>query len=115
MPDVPRQTLPLFSSERPRILAHDAQRMFGDGEDRRQPQPTVYLMISGEAIAYSEDGEIIASCDFYNDGLPCWEYYAICDGRGAGGQYGYGCLKTALDAAEKNAQMIGEQIRRVKV
>jgi hypothetical protein len=88
--------------------------MFGDGEDNRPPQPSVYLIIAGEAIAFAEDGEIIATCDFYSDGKPCWEYYGICDTRGAGGQYGYGCLKTALDAAEKNAMMIEGKVTRVK-
>ena len=76
-------------------------------EQNAAAQPTVFLVIAGEAIAYGEDGEIIATNSFLGDGSPDWEYFSVCDHRGGGGARGYSLLGTALRAAETNAKLLG--------
>lgn len=67
-------------------------------------QPTVYLMIAGEAIAFDESDEVVATSEFTPEGEPIWDEASVCDHRGGGGQACYLSLRNALQAAEYNAK-----------
>jgi len=76
-------------------------------------QPTVYIVIGNSAIAYeSGTKEILETVDWHN-GEPNWNFAGVCDMRGGGGAEGYKLLADALNAAEKNAKLIGYGIERV--
>jgi len=76
-------------------------------------QPTVYLVIGSSAIARDEKGEILETVDWTDDNQPDWTDACICDFRGAGGEEGFKMLHDALEAAEANAKLIGDDIVRL--
>ncbi len=76
--------------------------------------PTVTLLIEGSAVAYTDNGEIVETVEFDDQGQPLWEHAIVADHRGVGGQAGYDQLVTALTAAESNARMFVDTLTRVK-
>lgn len=77
-------------------------------------EPTVYIVIAGEACAFSRRGEVVTTVTRSGDGFD-WsdEATAIADDRGAGGVLGYAALHAALRLAEENAYHCGLDIRRI--
>lgn len=79
-------------------------------------QPTVYLVIDESAIAFDQRGEIVETVAWnQTNGEPIWSEAAICDPRGAGGHEGFGLLAQALQAAERNAELVGFEVERAPV
>lgn len=109
-------TLPLYDSGSPE-LSRQASREFGSGGTYvSSEQPTVWLMVAGEAIAFDYNGEVIATTTFDLNGFPDWDYYAVCDTRGGGGRTGYFALFNALQNAETNARLVlgWSELKRVR-
>jgi hypothetical protein len=77
--------------------------------------PTVYIRIGDSAIAFESSGEILETLSYDSDGRPDWAVAGICDYRGAAGKEGYDHLRSALEAAEQNARMVGYEVMRVPV
>lgn len=86
-------------------------------------QPSVYIVMnsgvpdSASAVAFEEghnghSGEILETVDWLPDGKPNWTDAGICDERGIGTE-AWAALVTALENAEKNAEIIGIDIVRV--
>lgn len=78
-----------------------------------QVSPTVVLYIGESALAFDEDGEVLETIDYNQDGTPDWRSAGVCDHRGAGGEKGYRALVRALGLAEKNAGYAGYEITRL--
>lgn len=78
-------------------------------------QPTVYLVIAGEAITFTPSGEIATTQEWNAFNEPIWDEYGLADDRGAGGAEGYRCLGEALEWAEENAKLCGLEINRIKL
>lgn len=68
---------------------------------------TVSIKIGDSTIARDERGEILETVDYLPDGSPDWDAAGICDARGGGGEEGFRALVEALDAAERNARLVG--------
>lgn len=80
--------------------------------------PTVYLVIDGSAIAFDESGEVVEALRETSPAVvPYWDWpnASICDHRGGGGAEGFETLVTALTAAERNAELMGLEVRRASV
>lgn len=75
--------------------------------------PTVYIVIAGEACAFEERGDIITTFEWTPDGKPVWENGAVADHRGAGGQVGFDALHAALSRGEWNAGLCGLDVVRL--
>ena len=76
-------------------------------------QPTVSIRIADSVIAFDERGEVIETVDFHDDGSPDWTNGGICDARGTGSQEGFKSLYDALTLAERNATLLGLDVKRL--